>query len=128
MGEAVVLDSSVLVDLARRDRRPVAVLEALPEDVELWSVTVVRTELIAGARPEDGPEVRHLLDQLRWLPVDEDLADLAGRMAAHYGPANQGIRLADYLVAASVRMLGARLLTLNIRHFPMLAGLERAYA
>jgi predicted nucleic acid-binding protein len=128
LGDAYVLDSSVLVDLARGDPRPFAALEALPEEAALWSVTVVRTEVIAGTRPEDGPSVRQVLDQMRWLPVDEDLADLAGRMAAHYGPAHQGIGLADYLVAAATRLLGARLLTLNVRHFPMLEGLERAYS
>jgi predicted nucleic acid-binding protein len=60
--------------------------------------------------------------------VDETVADLAGRMATHDGPANRGVGLADYLVAASTRMLGARLLTVDIKHFPMLSGLERAYS
>jgi predicted nucleic acid-binding protein len=123
-----MLDSSVLVELIRGDPRPVRLLAGLPDDAELWSVTVVRTEIIAGARAEDGLATRRILDELRWLAVDETVADLAGGMAAHYGPANSGIGLADYLVAASTRLLGARLLTLNVRHFPMLAGLERAYS
>jgi predicted nucleic acid-binding protein len=128
VGEAFLLDTSVLVDLVRGDRRPRELLDRLDDDAELWSVAIVRTELIAGARPEDGPSVRRVLDEVRWLPVDETLADLAGRMAAHFGPAHQGIGLADYLIAAAVRLQGARLLTLNVRHFPMLDGVKRAYA
>jgi predicted nucleic acid-binding protein len=127
VAELVVLDTSVLIDFIRGDPRAARTLAALPDDVELWSVTVVRTEVIAGARAEDGPIMRRILDELRWMAVDETVADLGGRMAAHYGPANRGIGLADYLVAATVRLLGARLMTLNVRHFPMLAGLERAY-
>lgn len=128
MREALLLDTSVLVDLLRGDPRPVWLLAGLPADSALWSVTVVRTEIITGARPEDGPSVARLLATLRWLPVDEPLADLAGRMAAHYAPAHRGIGLADYLVAAAARLLGARLLTRNVRHFPMLADVRPAYA
>ena len=122
-----MLDTSVLVDLARGDPRPSALVAGLAAGSELWSVTVVRAELIAGARPEDGPSVRRILDDLRWLAVDEPLADLAGRMAAHYSPTHPGVGLADYLIAAGTRLLGAQLLTLNVRHFPMLTGLQAAY-
>ena len=34
---------------------------------------------------------------------------------------------ADYLVAATSIVLGAPLLTTNVRHFPMFEGLEPAY-
>jgi len=33
----------------------------------------------------------------------------------------------DYLVAAAARSVGADLVTLNVRHFPMFEGLEPAY-
>lgn len=127
MDDVALLDTSVLVDLLRGDPRATGLLRDLATTSDPWSVTVVRTEVLAGARPEDGSAVREVLDCLRWLPVDETLADLAGRMAAHYGRRHPGIALADYLVAAGTRLLGARLLTRNVRHFPMLAGLEPAY-
>jgi predicted nucleic acid-binding protein len=128
LGPRYLLDTSVLVDLVRGDARPVRLLGSLPADAELWSVTGVRTELMAGARPEGGPSVVALFDELRWLRVDEQVAELAGRMAAHLDPAHQGIALADYLVAAGTRLLGAGLLTLNVRHYPMIDGLRTAYS
>jgi predicted nucleic acid-binding protein len=125
--EPLVLDSSVLVDLTRGDPRATRLLASLEPDADLWSVTIVRTELLAGARGGEGPVIIQVLDELRWLDIDSMVADLAGRMAAHYRRSNPGIGLADYLVAAGTRLLDARLLTLNVRHFPMLTGLEPAY-
>ena len=123
--EPLVLDSSVLVGVTRGDPRAARLMESL--EAELWSVTIVRTELLAGARLGDGPVITQVLDQLRWLDVDSMVADLAGRMAAHYARSHPGIELPDYLIAAGTRLLGARLLTLNVRHFPMLANLKPAY-
>lgn len=127
MGDPYLLDSSVLVDLARLDGRALRLIGALPDDAALTSVTVVRTELIRGAHADDWPSVRRMLDDLLWIPVDVELADLAGRMAARFDRTHPGISLTDYVVAAATRLLGATLLTLNVRHFPMLEGLRPAY-
>lgn len=125
--EPLVLDSSVLVDLTRGDRRAARLIASLEPATDLWSVTIVRTELLAGARLGDGPAIAQALDQLRWLDIDAMVADLAGRMAAHYQRSHPRIGVSDYLIAAGTRLLGARLLTLNVRHFPMLANLQPAY-
>ena len=125
--EPVVLDTSVLVDLLRNDHRARALITSLPDDADMWGVTVTRTELLAGARVGDGPAIAALLDTLHWIDVDPMLADLAGRMAAHYGRSHRGTGSVDYLIAAGARLLGARLLTCNVRHFPMFADLRPAY-
>ena len=70
---------------------------------------------------------RALLDQLRWLEVDADLADHAGDIARAYVPTHPGVDTVEYLLAAGATRLGASLVTLNVRHFPMVEGLEPAY-
>jgi predicted nucleic acid-binding protein len=90
-------------------------------------VSVVRTEIYAGARPAEEAEIRELLASLRWLDVTAELADAAGRLAAAYRHSHSGVDTVDYLIAAGAQELGAELLTLNVRHFPMFAGLEPAY-
>ncbi len=124
----LVVDTSVLIDHLRGDERAVRRLRAAVEGGdELWSVAVVRTEILAGARPEEQPAITGLLDRLRWVDVTVDLADSAGRLAARFLRSHQGVDTVDYLVAACVQKLGAELLTLNVRHFPMFPDLEPAY-
>jgi predicted nucleic acid-binding protein len=123
---AWVVDTSVLVDHVRgRQEARDAVRSRTADGV--WSVTTVRAELIAGMRPEDGPAIRYVLQTVGWLDVESALADLAGRMARHYRRTHPGIGILDYLVAAGAQIMGAQLLTLNIKHFPMFPDLEAPY-
>lgn len=68
-----------------------------------------------------------LLDTLRWLDVDVEVADRAGELGRTYRRSHSGVEAPDYLVAAGTELLGASLLTLNVRHFPMFPDLEPAY-
>jgi predicted nucleic acid-binding protein len=124
----LVVDTSVLIDHLRGDQRAVRRLrDTVEAGDDLWSVSVVRTEILAGARPEEEPAITALLGRLRWLDVTVDLADEAGRLAARFLRSHPGVDTVDYLLAAATIRLDAELLTLNVRHFPMFSGLEPAY-
>ena len=124
----LVVDTSVLIDHLRGDKRALKVLlSAIDRGDELWSVSVVRTEVLVGARSGEEQATERLLAQLRWLAVDNDLADAAGGMGRQLLRSHPGVDTVDYLLAAAVERLEARLLTLNVRHFPMLEGLSPAY-
>lgn len=124
----LLLDSSVLIDHLRGREGAIALLAAAArEGHELWSVTVVRTEVLGGARQREEGATAQLLARLRWLPVDSELADTAGELGRRYLPAYAGIDAIDLLVAAAARKLDAELRTLNVRHFPMFEGLRSAY-
>ncbi len=49
-----------------------------------------------------------------------------GQGELHRG-AQSGIDDADYMIAATALLLGADLLTTDVRHFPMLPGIRPAY-
>jgi predicted nucleic acid-binding protein len=51
----------------------------------------------------------------------------AGLLARKHRKAHSGIDDVDYLIAATALVGDAELLTTNVRHFPMLAGLRPAY-
>jgi len=124
----IVLDTSVLIDHLRGLPAAVALLDsAARAGHELWSVTVVRTEVLAGMRASEARATLMLLDALRWQDVTTSLADDAGQLAARYLRSHRGVDTVDYLVAAAVRALGATLYTLNVKHFPMIPGLVAAY-
>ena len=124
----VACDTSVLIDFLRGDERAVSLLAGrVAEGDELWGVVVTRSELLAGMRSGERRATQALLDSLRWRDVDLELADRAGELARRYRRSHPGVELPDYLVAAGVDLLGATLLTLNTRHFPMFPDLEPAY-
>lgn len=123
-----VVDTSVLIDHLRGNDRAVRRLRtAVEAGNELWSVAVVRTEVLAGARQGEEESIARLLGQLRWLDVTPELADAAGHLAARFLRSHPGVDTVDYLIAAGTQHLGGEVLTQNIRHFPMFADLQAAY-
>jgi predicted nucleic acid-binding protein len=123
-----LIDTCVLIDHLRGVPAARALLETgADDDVELWSVTVVRTEVLAGMRPSEAGPTHKLLDQLRWSDVTRDLADRAGELARRYLRSHRAIDTIDYLVAAAALGVPAELKTTNVRHYPMIAGLSSAY-
>ena len=68
-----------------------------------------------------------LLAILDWHPLDSRVAELAGQLGRQWLPGNRGIDSADLAIAATAMLLDAPLLTRNIKHFPMFAGLSAPY-
>ncbi len=124
----VVVDTSVLIDHLRGDARAATVLrQRIEVGDELWSVTPVRTEILAGMRPREAAVTLALLDSLAWQDVTMALADHAGALANRYLRSHPGVDTIDYLIAAAAEFLSAELLTKNVKHFPMFRDLLAAY-
>jgi predicted nucleic acid-binding protein len=88
---------------------------------------MTRLEILAGMRPIEEDQTRLLLSTLTWHPVDADVAEEAGALGRTWLPSHHAIDGADLAIAATAIRLGARLLTLNTRHFPMFAALQPPY-
>jgi predicted nucleic acid-binding protein len=124
----VLLDTSVLVDHLRGDPRAVQLLDDLViADEAIWAATPTRTELLAGVRARERDALARLFSALAWVDITNAVADEAGELAHRYRRSHPGIDTADYLIAGAARTIGARLLTLNVRHFPMFPGLRPPY-
>lgn len=123
-----VVDGSVLIDHLRGRQAAVTALEqAMADGDELWSVTVVRTEILAGMRPAEETMTVRLLEAIEWQPVTIELADRAGELARRFLRSHPGVDTIDYLVAAATLHLNASLWTVNVKHFPMFSGLAPPY-
>ena len=124
----LLLDTSVLIDHLRRDTRATGVLrDAAIAGDELWGSVVTRTEVLRGMRSSERGNTMRLLEMLAWTDVTTEIADRAGELAHRYRASHSGIDVADFLIAATAELLPARLLTQNIRHFPMFDKLRPAY-
>lgn len=123
-----LLDTTVAVDHLRGHQAAVDLLRGLVEaDETLAASEIVRFELVAGVREEGLPALEQFFAAVSWVAVGEDVARTAGELARTPRVAYSGIEDADYLIAATTLLLGADLLTTNIRHFPMLEGLASPY-
>jgi hypothetical protein len=124
----VLVDTPVIVDHLRNDPRAVALMDDLfAREDRVWAATPTRTEIIAGLRPHELEPMGRLFAVMSWIDIDTVIADAAGALAQQYHPSHGGIDTVDYLIAAAARSIGASLVTLNVRHFPMFDGLEPPY-
>jgi len=101
--------------------------QAIDRGDQLLSVTPVRTEILRGLLRGELAATAELLVGLDWLDVDAVLADRAAELGRPCARSHPGIAVVDLLLAAATERLGARLLTRNVRDFPMIPGLEPAY-
>ena len=122
---SLLLDSTVLVDLVRGRREAQVYIKSLALKPCISVITVA--ELYAGVR---GTQERQFIDELHRtfeiVPVDEQIAETAGDMRRRIGKSH-GVAIPDALIAASATHIGARLVSHNVRHFPMIADVLVPY-
>lgn len=123
-----LLDTSVAIDHLRGSSPAVDLLSGLVDAEEsLLASEIVRFELLAGVREKEIETLERFFSAVSWVPVGEEVVRAAGSLAQRHRRAHSGIDDADYLIGATALLLDAELLTTNVRHFPMIAGLETAY-
>jgi hypothetical protein len=122
-----LVDTSVVIDYLRGHPGAAELLEAERAASPLHASEITRVEVLAGMRPEEEEGTRSLLSTLIWHPVDSEVAEEAGALGRKWFPGHQAIDSADLAIAATALRVDARLLTKNVRHFPIFAALRAPY-
>ena len=100
-------------------------MESLPGPPFISAITVA--ELYAGAREgTERAELEELISAVRIVPVNLEISIRGGLFRRDY-KAGHNVSLTDALIAATSEILGAKLVTLNRKHFPMLADVIVPY-
>jgi predicted nucleic acid-binding protein len=121
----MLLDTCIMIDVLRGKAAAFDFVSGLESAPALSAVTV--TELVAGCRNvKERREVDRLLSHYVIHDINRDVASLAGDYVRQYGPSH-GTDPIDALVAATAERSRLPLATLNVKHFPMFAGLTLAY-
>ena len=117
---AVVLDTTVLIDLLRGRPGAVQRLRGLRARGDLPYVCAVSAEEIArGVRPREEPAAEQLLVGLRSAPLTPADGWIAGEWRRRSASRGRTLSQADCLIAAAALAAGGRLATGNPKDFPM---------
>ena len=118
-----LFDSTILIEHLRGESRATQALLSVPRPERLVSV-LSRVEVEGGMRSGEREEVRALFGVVRMVPVTDPMARRAAAHLRRYRRSHNAIDVVDYVLAATTEQLGARLQTLNVRHFPMFGDLR----
>ncbi|MDT8439951.1 MAG: type II toxin-antitoxin system VapC family toxin [Wenzhouxiangellaceae bacterium] len=119
-----LVDTDVLIDFLRGYGPAVEWLRQARNRPLVSVITVA--ELRAGMRAGEESALESLFGALLVLPVDERIARQAGDLRRQFGP-RHGTGLADALIAATAIVNQARLVSLNVRHYPMIDEVVQPY-
>ena len=89
--------------------------------------SITMAELYAGVRK--GAESKSLeifIETLEVISLNKAIAKMGGLYRNQYNPSH-GTGLADALIAASAKEIGAQVITFNIKHFPILDNVTKPY-
>lgn len=124
----IVADTTVFVDYLRGQPDAVrTVRTSLLDGDPLAASVVTRMELLAGVRDAERPALEAFLDQIPWIPVTTDIADVSGALMQRFLRSHGAISPNDYLIGATALVYGTVLWTANRRHFPYLPDLPEPY-
>jgi len=125
MVRPLVLDTDVLIDFFRGHSKSVAYVQAHASRIILSSIVVA--ELYAGVKGEaEETAMADFITLFRVIPITREIAQAGGLYRRDYGKSH-GVGLADAILAATAEAEGAKLKTLNTKHYPMLKGLRPPY-
>lgn len=122
----VLVDTNIFIDHLRQVTKAQDLLRGLHEAGPVRASILTRAELRSGTLGAS-VEIERLVAEISWEQINDAIADRAGAFARRYWSTHPGIGFADYLIAATADVLGAGLVTRNVRHFPMFPDLEPPY-
>ena len=122
-----LFDSTVLIAHLRGISEATTLLRESVAEGDACASVLSRVEIEGGMRTGERADVARLFSALRMETVSDATATRAGALLRTYRRSHSGIDLVDYVIAATAQELGADLMTLNVRHFPMFDSLQAAF-
>jgi predicted nucleic acid-binding protein len=118
MNGKVLIDTDVLIDYLRGLPQAERYLEN--EEGVLFVSAINIAEIYSGIKSrEELIATREFLSVFSVVSIDKEIAEKGGSIRYEYGKSHN-VGLADALIAASAEAVGAIVVTLNKKHFPML--------
>jgi predicted nucleic acid-binding protein len=117
-GKTVLLDTSVLINILRRRKEPIArIRDLVLRGFGLVTSSINVAELYAGMREGEEIATRELLSALSLLPLTPQTAQLAGEISADRRRVGRTHSLDDMMIAATAIEYDHALWTDNRKDF-----------
>ncbi|MFZ5905660.1 MAG: type II toxin-antitoxin system VapC family toxin [Chloroflexota bacterium] len=114
-----LIDTDIAIDHFHGHRAALEYFTLMLLDGEVLAMSVVSlAEILAGMRAGEQERTEKLFNLFTIIDVDEHIARVAGEYLNEYRHKYQ-IELADALIAATASVVGAELVTRNVKHYPM---------
>jgi hypothetical protein len=124
MDRTVLVDSDVLVDVARGHAESIRQLAQLEETAALAISVVTEMELVVGCRNKDELSgLHHFLRRFVRIPLKPEVGVSAVKLLEQYR-LSQGLLIPDALIAATALVEDLPLVTRNARHYRHVPGLR----
>ena len=121
----LLIDTNILIDFLRAREESVNFFNQRESQLLVSAITVA--ELYSGVRGEDElRQIKNLLDILHIVPVSASIAKRGGLLKKKFAKSH-GLGIADAVIAATALEENAGLITLNLKHFPMIKAKEAPY-
>ena len=122
----LLFDTDVLIDYLRGRDAAKEYIDNIDHAIYISVITIA--ELYAGIRKgEKSKELEMFIETFDVVSLNKNIAKVGGLYRNQYKPAH-GTGLADALIAASAKEIGAQVVTLNTRHYPMFNDVIKPYA
>ena len=119
MQRSFLLDTDVLIDHLRKKKNALDFLSNEIEEGSLLFVSVIsRVEIFAGMRRGEEDAVNSLFDLITPIEVDVNIADKAGEYLRKFSKSH-ALNIGDAIIAATTSEMTLKLITKNVKHYPM---------
>ena len=114
------VDADILIWHLRGEEKAASLLERLSEEPgnELWVGALQRIEVLFFARASEAAATQSMLSRFRTQAVTQEIVDRGADLYRRWHPSH-GVGVNDAILAATVREMGGRLYTQNVKHYPM---------
>src|SRR3990172_10093844 len=109
-----LVDSDVVIWFLRGRDKEIKLIKQLAFQGDLFISVITITEVRTGLSKDVGGVITKLKEIFKPQPVEEIIAEMAGKYKQRYN-----LEIADMLIAASAVVSNSTLVTYNKKHFPM---------
>lgn len=121
----LLVDTDVLIDFLRGNDKAISLIDEFSPRIILSPIVIA--ELYAGVKGANELTVLdNFVSLFRIVSIDSKIARAGGLYKRDFGKSH-GVGLADAILAATAEKENAELMTLNVKHYPMIKGLKPAY-
>jgi|SRR3989304_8327016 len=119
MRRALLIDSDILIDHLRKEKKALDFLDAeIEKDSLLFLSVISRAEIYAGIRKGEEEAVNSLFEIITPVNVDTAIADKAGEYLRKFSKSH-ALNIGDAVIAATTSEMKLGLVTRNVKHYPM---------